>query len=268
MMSETYLDCPACQKRLRVAVAHLGMVVGCPHCHVPIKTPPLATVLADPVPSSYRSLAAVPGVAVSEPIRFKCPTCNGPLTVPAALVGQKMECPHCTQRLEVPAPPRPPRPVPTNKTVLGQIDGPPSLPLQIPNQTGNPDTRERRRMKRAAEYRDAIADVEHRRRDIRNGATGIAGGLGFLVGGAVWAAIAEAVPRNGAIIGFVVAFVVGVGIGGLVRLVAEAMLPPFPRDVGRFHCPECQGSVTREMTTCPHCRYRAAPMPPPLPRDR
>jgi hypothetical protein len=53
-------------------------------------------------------------------IRFKCPTCAGELSALPSLAGEKFACPHCAQRLQVPAPPRP---IPMNKTVLGTLEG-------------------------------------------------------------------------------------------------------------------------------------------------
>jgi DNA-directed RNA polymerase subunit RPC12/RpoP len=63
-------------------------------------------------------------------MRFKCPTCGNTLTVSRILAGTKVMCPHCSQRLQVPIPPKP-RPVPTNKTVLGQLENEPPPVAQI-----------------------------------------------------------------------------------------------------------------------------------------
>jgi DNA-directed RNA polymerase subunit RPC12/RpoP len=61
--------------------------------------------------------------AVTGPINFKCPTCGNVLSASPVLAGQKVACPHCTQRLQVPGLPSPPAPMPTNKTVLGELEG-------------------------------------------------------------------------------------------------------------------------------------------------
>lgn len=52
-------------------------------------------------------------------IRFGCPTCRSVLESPERKAGDKIACPKCGQRLQVPAPPR-------NKTVLGTIFPEPS----------------------------------------------------------------------------------------------------------------------------------------------
>lgn len=62
-------------------------------------------------------------------IRFSCPTCKAHLSIGAAQGGQKVHCPKCTQKLLVPVPPLP---MPTNKTVLGQLDDAPPAPPPAP----------------------------------------------------------------------------------------------------------------------------------------
>jgi DNA-directed RNA polymerase subunit RPC12/RpoP len=47
-------------------------------------------------------------------IRFACPTCKKVLQAESQQAGQKVACPGCGQRLQIPAPPR-------NKTVLGSL---------------------------------------------------------------------------------------------------------------------------------------------------
>jgi DNA-directed RNA polymerase subunit RPC12/RpoP len=50
-------------------------------------------------------------------IRFACPTCQSVLDSPDDSAGDKLACPRCGQRLQVPTPPAPP----PNKTVLGAL---------------------------------------------------------------------------------------------------------------------------------------------------
>ena len=47
-------------------------------------------------------------------IRFSCPRCKSVLDSPDQQAGNKIECPKCQQRLQIPLPPR-------NKTVLGEL---------------------------------------------------------------------------------------------------------------------------------------------------
>src|SRR5579859_2167497 len=53
------------------------------------------------------------------PITFMCPNCRGSLTRPDSDAGTKIFCPSCNQKLRVPVPPRP-----TDKTMLGELQGP------------------------------------------------------------------------------------------------------------------------------------------------
>jgi DNA-directed RNA polymerase subunit M/transcription elongation factor TFIIS len=46
-------------------------------------------------------------------IRFACPTCRSALAVARGKAGEKVACPHCGQRLQVP--------VPRDKTLLGEM---------------------------------------------------------------------------------------------------------------------------------------------------
>lgn len=59
-------------------------------------------------------------------IQFSCPRCQTKLSMAEEQAGNKFPCPNCNQRLQVPQPP------PTDKTMLGELDGlvNPALPVQ------------------------------------------------------------------------------------------------------------------------------------------
>jgi DNA-directed RNA polymerase subunit RPC12/RpoP len=59
-------------------------------------------------------------------VRYACPRCNKSLESPASFAGQKLNCPDCNQRLQVPQPSAPPPP-PVNKTILA-VEQPPTVP--------------------------------------------------------------------------------------------------------------------------------------------
>jgi DNA-directed RNA polymerase subunit RPC12/RpoP len=50
-------------------------------------------------------------------IRYSCPRCKKSLESPVSFAGQKLHCPDCNQRLQIPQPSTPPPP-PVNKTIL------------------------------------------------------------------------------------------------------------------------------------------------------
>jgi DNA-directed RNA polymerase subunit RPC12/RpoP len=53
-------------------------------------------------------------------IRYTCPRCKKSLESPASFAGQKLNCPDCGQRLQIPQPSTPPSSPPLNKTVLAK----------------------------------------------------------------------------------------------------------------------------------------------------
>jgi DNA-directed RNA polymerase subunit RPC12/RpoP len=68
-------------------------------------------------------------------IRYSCPRCKKSLESPASFAGQKLNCPDCNQRLQIPQPSTPP-PVPAvNKTILATEEPaatPTSRPPRLP----------------------------------------------------------------------------------------------------------------------------------------
>jgi DNA-directed RNA polymerase subunit RPC12/RpoP len=58
-------------------------------------------------------------------MQFPCPTCKAPLLAQDTEAGTKVQCPHCGQRILLPATPRP---AAENKTVLVNLDQPATVP--------------------------------------------------------------------------------------------------------------------------------------------
>lgn len=62
-------------------------------------------------------------------IRYRCPKCRKALAAEDREAGAKLNCPHCSQRLQVPIPPPPSKTMlgtlddEPNKTVLGKLEG-------------------------------------------------------------------------------------------------------------------------------------------------
>jgi len=97
----------------------------CPACRSLFPRPPQRTPsLLERAP---RTAAAAPSAAapqnktvMAEPeamIRYTCPRCKRSLESPVSYAGQKLNCPGCDQRLQIPQPSTPPPPA-GNKTIL------------------------------------------------------------------------------------------------------------------------------------------------------
>ncbi|HZT82206.1 MAG TPA: hypothetical protein VFA26_18405 [Gemmataceae bacterium] len=73
-------------------------------------------------------------------IHFRCPRCAKPLESPAHTAGQKVNCPDCGQRLQIPQPARP-APPPVNRTIMATEEpraGTPPLPPLPPTPPAPP----------------------------------------------------------------------------------------------------------------------------------
>jgi DNA-directed RNA polymerase subunit RPC12/RpoP len=115
------VTCPTCGNKCRFPEESARQGARCPACLnlVPIESaaPSLlarsAAVEPPPAEAVNRTVLAQP-----EPmIRYSCPRCKKSLESPASLAGQKLHCPDCNQRLQIPQPSTPPPPA-VNKTML------------------------------------------------------------------------------------------------------------------------------------------------------
>jgi DNA-directed RNA polymerase subunit RPC12/RpoP len=124
------LTCPTCGHKFRLPENTQGQQARCPACLNSFANPPapVPSLLARSTP--VEPAAAQPPapnrtmLAESEPmIHYSCPRCKKPLESPVSFAGQKLNCPDCSQRLQIPQPSKPP-PQPINKTVLAQEEPP------------------------------------------------------------------------------------------------------------------------------------------------
>ncbi len=114
--------CPRCAAVLsapddcagRVSRCRCGQQVVVPHTPSSHAQPQIPPGVVSVVTSSPASRVTVP------PIRFACVRCQAVLEVPGDQDGQKVACPECGQRLQIPAPR-------VNRTVLAPlVSGPPT----------------------------------------------------------------------------------------------------------------------------------------------
>jgi hypothetical protein len=119
------VTCPQCGLKCRPHQSTPGQDTRCPSCLIffPNGLQPVASLLAR-APQKEPALeiqVAPPNrtiLAHPEPlIRYTCPRCKKALEAPVSLAGDKLSCPSCAQRLQIPQPSAPPPPA-VNKTML------------------------------------------------------------------------------------------------------------------------------------------------------
>src|SRR5713226_6761419 len=104
------VTCPTCGHKCRVPESALGQRVKCPACSNQfqcgsLSPPSLATTpLPDktPPPVQAASQAKTVQVQPDQHIHYRCPRCTKSLESPIQMVGQKVNCPDCGQRLQIP----------------------------------------------------------------------------------------------------------------------------------------------------------------------
>jgi hypothetical protein len=119
------VTCPACGEKGRVPESAFGQEVMCPKCGGPVPCGPTDRQPLVRAASPVAAAESGPG----ESIRYSCPRCKRSLESPVSFAGQKLNCPGCNQRLQIPQPSTP-APPPINKTVLATEEqaGAPSPP--------------------------------------------------------------------------------------------------------------------------------------------
>jgi DNA-directed RNA polymerase subunit RPC12/RpoP len=102
----------------------------CPSCFTlfAIKPIPTSPRLARSTAAELASPAAAPvnRTLLAQPeamIRYTCPRCKKSLESPVSFAGQKLNCPDCNQRIQIPQPSTPAAP-PINKTILAVEESP------------------------------------------------------------------------------------------------------------------------------------------------
>lgn len=115
------VTCPTCKHRYEIPEEQMGGRQVCPGCQSPFfAAGPIAgarTSLPPPMPPAGFAQTMI-GEAVAT-IKYTCPRCKAPLEAAATEAGTKKNCPHCSQRLQVPPLPGTQPAVPSlNKTML------------------------------------------------------------------------------------------------------------------------------------------------------
>jgi DNA-directed RNA polymerase subunit RPC12/RpoP len=104
------VTCPACQHKFWLQEGDMGSRQICPNCTSPFFA---GKSVAEPRPSAALAGAVQPGYAKTmlgdsaPPIKYTCPRCKAPLEAAASEAGTKLNCPKCSQRVQVPAAPKP-----------------------------------------------------------------------------------------------------------------------------------------------------------------
>ncbi len=139
------VTCPTCQHKQLLDESEMAKLQCCPHCQTSFVAGKssaesrgglaAASVLQQqPIVQQQPSYAKT--MLTDEdapPIKYTCPRCKAPLEAPASQGAMKTNCPHCSQRHQVPAASKPAAPAPAlNKTMLAGDESsalpPPSLP--------------------------------------------------------------------------------------------------------------------------------------------
>jgi DNA-directed RNA polymerase subunit RPC12/RpoP len=134
------VTCPVCGKQCTPSPTP-GPDMRCPSCFSVFAIKPAAVS-----PLLERSSATTPAPALApvnrtilaQPeamIRYSCPRCKKSLESPASFAGQKLNCPECNQRLQIPQPSTPSPPPAVNKTILATEEPPAVPPTRTPRQS-------------------------------------------------------------------------------------------------------------------------------------
>lgn len=141
------VTCPTCKHKFPIPEGNMGQRLICPNCQSPffagksVASPTLSG--ASPSPAIQPAYEKTMLGETSPPIKYHCPRCQAPLEAPASEAGTKKLCPACSQKLQVPNPPKPapaPAPAPNglNKTMLASDEssaapGAPPIKYNCPN---------------------------------------------------------------------------------------------------------------------------------------
>jgi lysine biosynthesis protein LysW len=143
------ITCPSCGERFRVPERSLGQLVVCPKCSQPFQCGTVAPPSLKARPLKVEEPARVQetpharqvSIQPSAIIHYRCGRCQKSLESPAHMAGQKINCPDCGQRLQIPSTSSVPpdavvRVYPVN-TTLHQAQEPilPVLPASPPQQS-------------------------------------------------------------------------------------------------------------------------------------
>lgn len=124
------VTCPMCGQQCKLPEPPSGTDMRCTACFsiFPIKPAAASPLLArTAVPPPSQPPAAVNRTILAQPeamIRYNCPRCKKSLESPVSFAGQKLNCPDCYQRLQIPQPSTPPPAPAVNKTILALEESP------------------------------------------------------------------------------------------------------------------------------------------------
>lgn len=110
------VKCPMCGHDCRMPESALGQAVNCPACSKPFQCGTLSprSLVTHPIaaapPAQVHSMPQARGVGLQpdQNIHYRCSRCAKPLESPVHMAGQKLNCPDCGQRLQIPQPSAPP----------------------------------------------------------------------------------------------------------------------------------------------------------------
>lgn len=120
------ITCPMCGQQCKTPEPASGPDMRCPSCFsiFSLKPAPASPLLARSPGAPAAAVPAAPTInktILAQPeamIRYNCPRCKKSLESPASYAGQKLNCPDCGQRLQIPQPSTPPPAPAVNKTIL------------------------------------------------------------------------------------------------------------------------------------------------------
>jgi DNA-directed RNA polymerase subunit RPC12/RpoP len=120
------VTCPGCGQKCRVPESSFGQQVKCPACSKLFQCGSLAarSLETRPAPVQAAPQVRVAGSQPGQGVRYPCPRCAKPLESPVEAAGQKVNCPDCGQRLQIPQPAG----TPTNVPVRIVASAPPPAP--------------------------------------------------------------------------------------------------------------------------------------------
>lgn len=159
------VTCPCCGQKCRVPESALGQAVQCPVCANCFQCGSLSprSLTTKPILplASPRAVDTVPQARDAQPqlgerIHYRCARCGMSLESAAEMAGQKLNCPNCTQRLQIPSVPPP---APVHALPISPAPGLPAAPVTSTSMPAKPT---KRKLVRKAKAVAAPPPVERR----------------------------------------------------------------------------------------------------------
>ncbi len=115
-----YVTCGSCKAYFALPDPTTGQQARCPACLIPFDGPLAQSGSAGPASRPNKTVLAESEAMV----RYTCPRCKKALESPASFAGEKLNCPGCNQRLQIPKNATPAPAPPINKTILAMGEAP------------------------------------------------------------------------------------------------------------------------------------------------